>query len=46
MDWHRSWEQIRAIAASVQSAPPHADVLICVPPTLIDPGVQASSGIS
>lgn len=36
--------QIKAIAASVKAVPPHADVLICVPPTLIDRAVQASSG--
>lgn len=37
-------EQIKAVAASVQALPPHADVLICVPPTLIDRAVQASLG--
>ncbi len=37
-------EQIKAVAASVKALPPHADVLICVPPTLIDRAVQASLG--
>jgi triosephosphate isomerase len=37
-------EQIKAVAASVKAAPPHADVLICVPPTLIHRAVQASQG--
>ena len=37
-------EQIKAVAASVKALPPHADVLICVPPTLIDRAVQCSSG--
>jgi triosephosphate isomerase len=37
-------EQIKAIAASIKAQPPHVDVLICVPATLIDRAVHASSG--
>lgn len=37
-------EQIKAVAASVKALPPHADVLICVPPTLIDRAFRASFG--
>jgi triosephosphate isomerase len=37
-------EQIRVVAASIKAQPLHADVLICVPPTLIDRAVTASSG--
>jgi triosephosphate isomerase len=37
-------EQIKRVAMSVKAMPPHADILICVPPTLIDRAVQASLG--
>lgn len=36
--------QIEAIAASVAATPPHADVLICVPPTLVFRAAQAAGG--
>jgi triosephosphate isomerase len=37
-------DQIKTIAASVSAMPPHADVLICVPPTLVFRAAQAASG--
>ena len=37
-------EQIEAVAALVKALPLQADVLICVPPTLIDRAVKASLG--
>jgi len=37
-------EQIKAVPASVKAQPPHADVLICVPPTLIERAFRASFG--
>jgi triosephosphate isomerase len=38
-------DQIKAIAASVKAAPPHADVIVWVPPGMIDRAVQVSAGI-
>jgi len=37
-------DQIRRITASVTATPPHADVLICVPPTLVFRAAQAAGG--
>jgi len=37
-------DQIKTIAASVTATPPHADVLICVPPTLVFRAAQAAGG--
>jgi triosephosphate isomerase len=37
-------DEIKAIAASVAATPPHADVLICVPPTLVFRAAQAAEG--
>jgi triosephosphate isomerase len=37
-------DQIETIAATVKAAPPHADVLICVPPTLVFRAAQAAAG--
>jgi len=37
-------EEIKRIAASVTATPPHADVLICVPPTLVFRAAQAAGG--
>ena len=37
-------DEIRSIAASVTAAPPYADVLICVPPTLVFRAAQAAGG--